>query len=187
MKKTFVCDNSMIITIPIGSLNDARMQQIMPEKFHCVFRDSFKVFALKGRPKPLGAAQALAGMLVIVLGLIFTKSDAVILFYTCPSVLFLVCGMLTYAAGQFPNMHLAKLSFAMNILGLFWSITAVILCGAFFQSQPIEPMSSGIKGVILTLMAVESFFACFLIYWQSKAVCKDHFNTLPVILLKQTD
>lgn len=56
MKKTFVCDESMIITIPIGSLNDAREGQLMPEKFRCVYKDSYKVFALNGKPKPVGVS-----------------------------------------------------------------------------------------------------------------------------------
>ena len=56
MKKTFVCDESMIITIPIGSLNDTREGQLMPEKFRCVYKDSYKVFALNGKPKPVGVS-----------------------------------------------------------------------------------------------------------------------------------
>lgn len=56
MKKTFTCNESMIITIPIGSLKDAGDGQLMPEKFHCVFRDSYKVFVIRGKPKPLGVS-----------------------------------------------------------------------------------------------------------------------------------
>lgn len=54
MKKTFVCDDSMVITIPIGGLTHLRGEQLMPEKFQCVYRDFYKVFAVKGKPKPLG-------------------------------------------------------------------------------------------------------------------------------------
>lgn len=46
----------MIITIPIGSLKNAREGQLMPEKFHCVFRDTYKIFVIKGKPKPLGVS-----------------------------------------------------------------------------------------------------------------------------------
>lgn len=49
----------MIITIPIGSLKDAGDGQLMPEKFHCVFRDSYKVFVNKGKPKPLGVSSVI--------------------------------------------------------------------------------------------------------------------------------
>lgn len=54
-----MCNESMIITIPIGSLKDAGDGQLMPEKFHCVFRDSYKVFVIKGKPKPLGVSSVI--------------------------------------------------------------------------------------------------------------------------------
>lgn len=60
MKKTFVCDGSMIITIPIGSLRDTGEGQLMPEKFQCVYKDSYKIFAVKGKPKPLGVSWILS-------------------------------------------------------------------------------------------------------------------------------
>uniref|UniRef100_A0A3B4GFU2 Uncharacterized protein n=1 Tax=Pundamilia nyererei TaxID=303518 RepID=A0A3B4GFU2_9CICH len=128
----------MIITIPIGSLRDLRDGQLMPEKFHCVFRDSYKVFA----------AQAIAGVFLFTLGLVQKNSPSVLL-YTLPSILFVVCGMLSFAAGKFPNMHVTKLSFSLNIISFFWSVAAFSLA-----------------------------LAIFLIYWLSKAVCREHFNTL---------
>ncbi|XP_033958919.1 membrane-spanning 4-domains subfamily A member 4A [Pseudochaenichthys georgianus] len=187
MKKTFQCDESMIITIPIGSLRDARVGQLMPEKFHCVYKDHFKVFVVKGKPKPLGAAQAIAGVFILALGLVFPESFT--LLYTLPSVLFLVCGMLSYAAGHFPNMQVTKLSFSLNIVSFFWSIAAVILCSITFRfwSGTHENIYQGIKGLILTLLGVEMLTSLFLIYWLSQAVCRHHFNTLPTILLKQGD
>lgn len=59
MRKTFFCDESIVITIPLGSLKNMREGQLLPENFHCVFRDNFKVFAIKGKPKPLGVSSAL--------------------------------------------------------------------------------------------------------------------------------
>lgn len=56
VKKTFVCDDSMIITIPLSGLMNVREAQLMPETFHCVFKDFYKVFAINGRPKPLGVS-----------------------------------------------------------------------------------------------------------------------------------
>lgn len=56
MKKTFACDERMIITIPIGSLQNVREGQLMPEKFMCVYKDSYKVFVINGKPKPLGVS-----------------------------------------------------------------------------------------------------------------------------------
>lgn len=190
MKNTFACDDSMIITIPLGSLRDARDGQLMPEKFHCVFKDSYKVFVIRGKPKPFGAAQAIAGVFVITLGLIFTQTDGFIKFYTLPSLLYVVSGFLTYAAGQSPNMHVTKLSFSLNIISFFWSIAAVSLCAISLPMWPYwlrDAPHEGVKGLIMTLLLVEKIIALFLIYWLSKAICRQHFNTLPIILLKQGD
>ncbi|XP_059194609.1 uncharacterized protein LOC131975844 isoform X2 [Centropristis striata] len=190
MKKTFVCNGEMIITIPIGSLKDAAEGQLMPEKFQCVYRDSYKIFAMRGKPKPLGAAQAIAGVFILTLGLIFTQTEDFTRFYTVPSVVFVVCGMLSYAAGQTPNMHVTKLSFSLNIISFFWSLAAGCLCliGILSQhnSQDFK-VHEGIKGLIMALLIIEKLMALFLIYWLSKAVCRQDFNTLPIILLKQGD
>uniref|UniRef100_UPI0037E855F5 membrane-spanning 4-domains subfamily A member 4D-like n=1 Tax=Semicossyphus pulcher TaxID=241346 RepID=UPI0037E855F5 len=194
MKKTFVCDETMIVTIPIGSLRDGNDGQLMPEKFHCVYKDYYKVFAIKGRPKPLGAAQTLAGVFILTLGLIFGQARYydwfIISMFTLPSVAFVVSGMLSYTAGRSPNMHVTKLSFALNIISFFWAVAAVVVCavllhGQFFYSR-LE-LQKGILLLIVTLLVVEKLIALFLIYWLSKAVCRQHFNTLPIILLKQGD
>ncbi|XP_034731181.1 uncharacterized protein LOC117946863 [Etheostoma cragini] len=191
MMKTFACDDSMIITIPIGSLRDAGERQLMPEKFQCVYKDSYKIFVIKGKPKPLGAAQAIAGVFIVALGLIFSHLENT-RFYTLPSILFVVCGMLSYAAGKSPNIHVTKLSFSLNIVSFFWSVAAVCLCMIDFHFSTKESLYNpkvhkGIKGLIMTLLFFEKLIAIFLIYWLSKAVCRQHFNTLPIILLKQGD
>lgn len=191
MRKTFLCDESMIITIPIGSLKNIQDGQLMPENFHCVFRDNFKVFAVKGKPKPLGAAQAIAAVFLFTLGLI--SEDKVIIAYTVPSVLFLICGMLSFAAGKIPNMHVTKLSFSLNIISFFLSLVVFSLCVVRFHDPPHTPYDPpnakqffyGIVGLILTLAVFEGVMALNLIYWLSKAVCREHFNTLPIIMLKQ--
>ncbi|KAJ0065965.1 hypothetical protein NL108_001185 [Boleophthalmus pectinirostris] len=187
-KKTFVCDESMVITIPIGNLRNARDGQLMPEKFYCVFKDSYKVFARKGKPKPLGAAQAITGVFLLTLGLAFSK-DSETLIFTIPSVVFVVCGMLTCAAGQFPNMLVSKLSFFLNIVSFLWSIVACSLCFIWFLSSHIRrsKLQNGVNGLIMGLLVVEDVMAIFLMYWLSKAVCRDTFNSLPTVLLKQGD
>ncbi|KAM9310477.1 uncharacterized protein KZ484_026357 isoform 2-T3 [Pholidichthys leucotaenia] len=190
MRNTFVCDDSMIITIPIGSLKDVRRSQLMPEKFHCVYKDSYKVFVIRGRPKPLGAAQSIAGVFLLILGIIL--KDETHLIYALPSVLFVVSGILSCAAGNFPNMHVAKLSFSLNIVSFFWSVAASVICLLSLLNNKPESgqnikVTQGICGLIMCLLAIENLIALFLIYWLSKAVCREHFNTLPTILLKQGD
>ncbi|XP_038567562.1 uncharacterized protein LOC119897724 [Micropterus salmoides] len=192
MKKTFVCDESMFITIPIGSLKDAQEGQLMPEKFQCVYRDSYKVFVVKGKPKPLGAAQAIAGVFIVTLGLLFTDLNHRFPVWTdtLPSILFVVSGMLSYAAGKSPNMHVTKLSFSVNIISFFWSVAAITLCAISMSNDynhRNHKVYMGMKGLIMTLLVVEKLIAVYLIYWSSKAICRQHFNSLPIILLKQAD
>lgn len=52
---TFLCDETMVITIPIG-MRDVPGGHSVPEKFHCVFRDFYKVLVVNGKPKPLGVS-----------------------------------------------------------------------------------------------------------------------------------
>lgn len=56
MKPTFLCDETIVITIPIGSLKGASLDQNLPERFHCVYKDFYKVFVVNGKPKPLGVS-----------------------------------------------------------------------------------------------------------------------------------
>ncbi|XP_061530911.1 uncharacterized protein LOC133401677 isoform X3 [Phycodurus eques] len=157
MGKTFVCDDSMIINICIGKDSEGRGLAMMPREFSCVFQDMFKVFAYNGFPKPLG---------------------------------FVLCGILTYAAGHVPNMRVTKVAFCLNIICFLCS--AVSLCLSVldlhsfqrFTSSKLE-LHTGIKATVVCLLAMESFITLFLIYWQSKAVCRQHFNTLPIVQLKQ--
>ncbi|XP_038125387.1 membrane-spanning 4-domains subfamily A member 4D-like [Cyprinodon tularosa] len=188
MRKTFVCDESMIITIPIASLRKIQEGQLMPENFHCVFRDNFKVFAVRGKPTPLGAAQAIAGVFLFTLGLISLES--ILIAFSVSSVLFLMSGMLSFAAGKYPNMHVTKLSFSLNIISFFWSLVAFVLfaiginhCDFSIHHQ----FRHGIIGLIMTLLFFQCAMALFLIYWLSKAVCREHYKTLPTIMLKQED
>ncbi|XP_068995612.1 uncharacterized protein [Embiotoca jacksoni] len=185
MRKTFLCDDSIIITIPIGSLKDAREGQLMPEKFNCVFKDFYKVLVLKGKPKPIGAAQVTAGVFLFMIGLISRAA----MMYTLPSVLFVITGMVSFAAGQYPNIHVAKISFSLNIISFFWSVVAFSLCAIQFleENKTTTEVIKGINGLMMGLLVVENLITLFSIYWFSKAVCRQHFNTLPTILLKQED
>uniref|UniRef100_A0A3B3Z3L9 Uncharacterized protein n=1 Tax=Poecilia mexicana TaxID=48701 RepID=A0A3B3Z3L9_9TELE len=163
MRKTFICNESMTITIPIGSLKNIREGQLMPENFHCVFRDNFKVFVVRGKPKPLGVSFTdLCCKLNHRHDLFFKKYQ---LFFS-----FLISGLLSFAAGKYPNMHVTKLSFSLNIISFFWSLVAFVKCCFEFEK--------GIIGLIITLLVFECMMSLFLIYWQSKAVCREHFNTL---------
>nr|XP_057940512.1 uncharacterized protein LOC131137039 isoform X1 [Doryrhamphus excisus]XP_057940513.1 uncharacterized protein LOC131137039 isoform X1 [Doryrhamphus excisus]XP_057940515.1 uncharacterized protein LOC131137039 isoform X1 [Doryrhamphus excisus]XP_057940516.1 uncharacterized protein LOC131137039 isoform X1 [Doryrhamphus excisus] len=185
MRKTFVCDDSMIITIPIGRRTHGR-GHVMPREFQCVYRDTFKVFAIRGFPKPLGAAQCLTGLWLVILGLIFHQTGSV--FHIFPNILFLLCGMLTFAAGHVPNMRVIKVSLCLNIVGFFWSVVAVCLSVTDYHlSQHFNKLHVAVKVTTVSLLVVENLTALFLIYRQSKAVCRQHFNTLPIIQLKHED
>ncbi|XP_036071671.1 uncharacterized protein LOC112143230 isoform X4 [Oryzias melastigma] len=195
MKNTFVCDESMIITIPVGSIQELQDGQLMPEQFYCVFNDHFKVLVIKGKAQPLGAAQAIFGLLLSALALVVYHS--VFWIYTFPSIVFVICGGLSFAAGKCPNMTVAKLSFSLNILSLLWSFTAFVINLQYLIESPphrwiylnywkyLAYWEVGeITILILSLLVVEFFICIFLIYWLSKAICRQHFNTLPTIVLK---
>ncbi|XP_036071666.1 uncharacterized protein LOC112143513 isoform X1 [Oryzias melastigma] len=207
MKNTFVCDESMIITIPVGSIQELQDGQLMPEQFYCVFNDHFKVLVIKGKAQPLGAAQAIFGLLLSALALVVYGE--VFWLFTIPSIVFVICGGLSFAAGKYPNMTVAKLSFSLNILSLLWSFTGfvmilIVLISPYLPYR-IDPYYlrysrywdyppyrryppfwevGQIIILILSLLVVEFFICIFLIYWLSKAICRQHFNTLPTIVLK---
>ncbi|XP_043116020.1 membrane-spanning 4-domains subfamily A member 4D [Puntigrus tetrazona] len=195
MRYTFKPDDCMVISIPLGSLRNTRDGQLMPEKFTCVFKDTYKIF-LKGRPKELGAAQLSVGVFLICIGsLVSVEYGASHLVYTLPSALFIASGLLTFAAGKSPLMAVVKLSFVFNIVSLFWSIAAIVLCPLLDEGSPFRHLGAdersrtsmfvGLKAVIGVLCGFEMILALVLIYWESKAVCRAHFNTLPLITIKQ--
>ncbi|XP_057195668.1 uncharacterized protein LOC130557695 [Triplophysa rosa] len=189
MRYTFKPDDCMVITIPLGSLRNVGEGQLMPEKFTCVFKDAYKVF-LRGRPKELGVAQFSIGVFIICVGVLLAlEHHPGDLIYTLPSALFIVGGILTRIAGSSPIMPVVKLSFIFNILSLFWALTALIVClilvpRPYFYDQRYS-MHIGLRVLICVLCGVELILALVLLYWGSKAVCIPHFNTLPLITIKQ--
>ncbi|XP_036393863.1 uncharacterized protein LOC118784005 [Megalops cyprinoides] len=175
MAYTFKSDDHMVITIPLSSIG--KEEELLPENFSCVFKDVYKVF-LQGQPKALGTSQLITGVMVICLGLLVTQEDMFHLAYTLPSVLFIVSGMLSYAAGHSPDMCVTKLSFSLNIISFFWAIVALVMCCLHIFALV------GVQGLTASLLVLEMGVAVVLIYWESKAVCREHFNILPVINLK---
>uniref|UniRef100_A0A3B3Q5G6 Si:ch211-269k10.5 n=1 Tax=Paramormyrops kingsleyae TaxID=1676925 RepID=A0A3B3Q5G6_9TELE len=147
---TFKCDECIVITIPLVKGDRGQSETLTPEKFHCVFKDSYKVFR-KGQPKVLGIAQIVTGLLVITLGLVHMYKIPGILTYTMPSLLFVASGIVSYGAGHSPNMCVT---------------------------------GKGINVIIAIQLSLEMLVATVLIYWESKAVCRTDFNTLPLINLK---
>ncbi|KAJ8415833.1 hypothetical protein AAFF_G00403900 [Aldrovandia affinis] len=180
MGYTFKSDDRMVITIPLSKLNVGSEGQLLPDTFHCVFKDVYKVF-LQGNPKALGTAQAMAGLLIISLGVLLAQTVDVLV-CTVPSVLFIVSGMLSYAAGHSPNMCMTKVSFSFNIISFFWAFAAMIICSISLAFQS-DLETVGIHGMISVLIVLELVVAVMLIYWESKAVCREHFNILPVVNL----
>ncbi|KAG1932312.1 hypothetical protein F2P79_021177 [Pimephales promelas] len=181
MRYTFKPDDCMVISIPLGSVRDMREGQLMPEKFTCVFKDTYK------------AAQLSIGAFVICIGVLIALYYGLShLVYTLPSALFIATGILTFAAGKSPFMPVMKLSFAFNIISLFWSIAALVLCSLtsedlYRSTDDISKnhMFVGLRVVIGVLCGLELILALVLIFWESKAVCRSHFNTLPMITIKQ--
>ncbi|XDV40923.1 hypothetical protein PO909_009911 [Leuciscus waleckii] len=195
MRYTFKPDDCMVISIPLGSIRSMREGQLMPEKFTCIFKDAYKVF-LKGRPKELGAAQLSIGAFVICIGiLVAIECGLHHLVYALPSALYIASGILSFAAGKSPLMPVVKLSFVFNIISLFWSIAAIVLCSVmddrwfleYYRGYDISKihMFLGLRVVICVLCGLELILALVLIYWESKAICRSHFNTLPLITIKQ--
>ncbi|XP_062394019.1 uncharacterized protein LOC134082363 isoform X3 [Sardina pilchardus] len=189
MRFTFRSDDRMVITIPLGSLREVREGQLMPERFTCVFKDVYKVF-LRGHPKALGMSQLVAGVFVLSLGVLLHLEVGDVYSHTPPNHLLYTLPCI-----------LMKLSFAFNIVCVFWSMAAMTLCGLAPQVNTqvsADPAPStqhntqdptghavGLKAVVGTLLAGEMLVAIVMVYWESKAVCRDYFNILPTITLKQ--
>ncbi|XP_062841234.1 uncharacterized protein LOC134300742 [Trichomycterus rosablanca] len=184
MRYTFKSDNCMVITIPLTSIRNAQEGQIMPEKFTCKFRDVYKVF-LRGRPKAIGVAQIITAVFIICLGGILINSNSEFSVYFIPSLMFIPCGILTFAAGHTPIMCLMKMSYVLNIIGVFTAILGPGIC--LFPGGPFEStgLSLGLQIVIMILYVLEFLLSVIMIYWESKAVCRTHFNSLPMVTLKQ--
>lgn len=53
MKHTFKCDEHMLITIPLGALED-KEGELLRGQIICVFRDVYSMFIMKGKPKSVG-------------------------------------------------------------------------------------------------------------------------------------
>ncbi|KAA0702609.1 hypothetical protein E1301_Tti011305 [Triplophysa tibetana] len=193
MRYTFKPDDCMVITIPLGSLRKVGDGQLMPEKFTCVFKDAYKVF-LRGRPKQLGVAQFCIGVFIICVGiLIGLQSNLDTLPFILPSALFIVGGALTYGAGSSPIMPVVKLSFIFNILSLFWALIGLVLFIIILGNIRYHYVSEeynmyvGLMVMVCVLHGVELILALVLLFWGSKAVCRPHFNTLPLITIKQDE
>ncbi|XP_053467074.1 uncharacterized protein LOC128599484 [Ictalurus furcatus] len=196
MRYTFKPDDCMVITIPIGSIRNAGEGQLMPDKFTCRFKDTYKVFQ-RGRPKALGAAQIIVAVFIMCLGGLLINWDGrgyhcfveAGFIYIIPSILYILCGILTISAGHTPLMPIMKASFVFNIIGLF---SAVIITTTGLISSAIpwaylerNKMCVGLSVVISVLYAFEFLLSAILIYWESKGLCRAHFNSLPMITLKQ--
>ncbi|XP_048881380.1 membrane-spanning 4-domains subfamily A member 15 [Brienomyrus brachyistius] len=183
---TFTCDDCIVITIPLVKGDRGQSETLTPEKFHCVFKDSYKAFR-KGQPKALGTTQIITGLLIITLGLVQIDEVPGILIYTMPSVMFLASGIISFAAGHSPNMCVTKTSFTLNIISLFWALTALGLCITFVSLHHppwYSGTTRGINVIIAIQLSLEMLVATVLIYFESKAVCRTQFNTLPLINLK---
>ncbi|MCI4391173.1 hypothetical protein PGIGA_G00131050 [Pangasianodon gigas] len=190
MRYTFKPDDCMVITIPLGSIRNAREGQLMPDKFTCRFKDTYKVFQ-RGHPKALGAAQIITAVFILCLGGIIISwlgrapAADIIPIYVVPSILYILCGSLAITAGHTPLMPMMKASFIFNIIGLCLAVITITLCVADTVPYRTDNVRVGLGVVIAVLYGFEFLLSAILIYWESKAVCRAHFNSLPMITLKQ--
>ncbi|XP_026989096.2 uncharacterized protein LOC113634374 isoform X2 [Tachysurus fulvidraco] len=197
MRYTFKPDDCMVITIPLTSVRNAAEGQLMPDKFSCRFKDTYKVYQ-RGWPKALGAAQIATAVFILCLGGIKLSFNPRSLFsFLCfvmiPSILFFVSGSLAIAAAQTPLMPLMKVSFVFNIISLCLGISlAIFVCVdisiTHFHGPPEfiqDRIEMGLIWIFLVLFLFEFLLSVILIHWESKALCRTHFNSLPMITLKQ--
>ncbi|XP_026989097.2 uncharacterized protein LOC125138337 isoform X1 [Tachysurus fulvidraco] len=196
MRYTFKPDDCMVITIPLTSVRNAAEGQLMPDKFSCRFKDTYKVYQ-RGWPKALGAAQIATAVFILCLGVIKISYY----YYHLPftyivmilSILFFVSGSLAIAAAQTPLMPLMKVSFVFNIISLCLAISLVIYTCVEISEEyygfygPLQTfkMWMGLNWMFLVLFLFEFLLSVILIHWESKALCRTHFNSLPMITLKQ--
>ncbi|TRY72913.1 hypothetical protein DNTS_011803 [Danionella cerebrum] len=155
MRTTFHPDDSMVITIPLASIRHSNQGNVMPENFTCVFKDTYKVF-LRRRPKELGVAQLSIGVFLICIGIIISpQHQRAHLVYTLPSLL----------------IHYYNYSYYRSEID------------SYYDSE--ERMLRGLQVLVSVLIGLELVLALVLIYLESKAVCRAHFNSLPMITIKQ--
>ncbi|MCJ8745412.1 hypothetical protein PDJAM_G00129840 [Pangasius djambal] len=186
MRYTFKPDDCMVITIPLGSIRNAREGQLMPDKFTCRFKDTYKVFQ-RGHPKALGAAQIITAVFILCLGgiIISWLGSVPAAIYIVPSILYILCGSLAIAAGHTPLMPMMKASFIFNIIGLCLAVITITLFMINAVSYWRNNVHVGLGVVIAVLYGFEFLLSAILIHWESKAMCRAHFNSLPMITLKQ--
>ncbi|GAA6068366.1 uncharacterized protein LOC113634374 isoform X1 [Tachysurus ichikawai] len=194
MRYTFKPDDCMVITIPLTSVRNAAEGQLMPDKFSCRFKDNYKVYQ-RGWPKALGVAQIATAVFVLCLEGMKTSFNDYSFFlflFTILNILFIVSGSLAIAAAQTPLMPLMKVSFVFNIISLCLAIImAILMCVAIsveyprFNGSPENGIDNGLTWILLVLFLFEFLLSVILIHWESKALCRTHFNSLPMITLKQ--
>ncbi|KAK3515589.1 hypothetical protein QTP70_024617 [Hemibagrus guttatus] len=123
MRYTFKPDDCMVITIPLASVRNAREGQLMPDKFTCRFKDSYKLYQ-RGRPKALGVAQIATAVFILCLAGLFIDLHFIglVFIFMIPSILM-------------------KVSFVFNILGLCLAIIQASLAFVFmlgpYHFQPM--------------------------------------------------
>ncbi|KAG7318029.1 hypothetical protein KOW79_019064 [Hemibagrus wyckioides] len=186
MRYTFKPDDCMVITIPLASVRNAREGQLMPDKFTCRFKDSYKVYQ-RGRPKALGVAQIITAVFILCLGglLINFYYYGFLYMFMIPSILYLVSGALAIAAAHAPLMPLMKASFVFNILALCLAIIMTCLTCLMTLERYTYEIHTGLGVVMAVMHMFEFLLSVILIHWESKALCRTHFNSLPMITLKQ--
>uniref|UniRef100_A0A3B3Q4A0 Si:ch211-269k10.5 n=1 Tax=Paramormyrops kingsleyae TaxID=1676925 RepID=A0A3B3Q4A0_9TELE len=169
---TFKCDDCIVTTIPLVKGDRGQSETLTPEKFHRVFKDSYKVFR-KGQPQALGTAQIVTGLLAITLFLAQIPLVPHMMHYAMPTHLFVASGIVSYAAGHSSNMCVTRISFTLNIISLFCALT--ILRFWIMRLCSLGPpwnfsVDKGFDMIIAIHLSLQVVVTIVLIYWESKAI-----------------
>lgn len=92
-----------------------------------------------------------------------------------------LCAVYLHFFFPYRNFHNIHYTEVHNIINFDWVKFFSKYLSVHYNIMSFPPVLKfdlGIQGMIITLLGAESVITLFLIYWLSKALCRDHFNIL---------